>query len=162
MITHYPATIKRDCKRKPFLGVEIFSTLQKPAKINSKEWKESADQWCVILKSEKGETALDYWTGIGHRTKPKGNPLSIAAIEDSQAIPPECADVLYSLLSDSQIYIEARDSLEPSDEIAANLGYEKPSEAREVFEGCKRSFVMLRELGLNIDALAAALEAEGY
>lgn len=57
------------------------------------DWK--CDQWRVTLSSKAGFHSFDYFTGLGHRTKPR------ASWDTPKPKKPKVADVMHSLILDA-------------------------------------------------------------
>lgn len=57
-------------------------------------WK--CDAWRVTFSVTRHSMATDYFTGTGHRSKPK------TRFDTAKPVAPKAADVLYSLLLDSE------------------------------------------------------------
>ena len=160
-MTHYPKSVFTVHKEKEFscsLGdFRIEAKLARPAAINGRDWKDSADQWAVTLyRGNDSAVTLDYWTGVGNRKYPKGSNFmrrTIYDIENSVANKPSAFDILDSLVMDAHCHIEARDYDYPEDYYMSELGYESVKTAREVMQGCKNSYNLLKRLGLDESAM---------
>lgn len=158
-MTHYPNRVstlgRKEQKFSCSLGdFKIDAKLARPAAIKGQDWKDSADQWAVTLyRGNDFAVTLDYWTGVGHRKFPKGSNMSIYDIENSVANKPCAFDILDSLVMDAHGHIEARDWEYPEDYYMEELGYESIKTAREVMQGCKNSFNLLKRLGLDESAM---------
>lgn len=160
-MTHYPNRVSTVHKGKEFscsLGdFRIEAKLTRPAAINGRDWKDSADQWAVALyRGDDSAVTLDYWTGVGHRKFPKDSNFmrrTIYDIENSVANKPSAFDILDSLVMDAHCHIEARDYDYPEDYYMSELGYESVKAARDVMQGCKNSYNLLKRLGLDDSAM---------
>ena len=83
------------------------------------------DQWRVTLQSKAGSWSTDYFTGLGHRSKP---------------VKPKIADVLYSL------FLDASAADENFNDWCANLGYSDDSiSAFNTYKQCLDTATQLRK-----------------
>ena len=99
--------------------------------VRDNEWK--CDQWRVELTSKAGFWSTDYYTGLGHRTKPN-------AWGQTKPKKPAVADVLYSLFNDAS----AAD--ENFHDWCANYGFSDDSiKAMNTYKQCLDIAVALRK-----------------
>jgi hypothetical protein len=56
----------------------------------------ACDQWLVTIGNNLGYWSTDYFTGLGHRTKPKQQWV------EPRPVKPKIADVMYSLFIDAE------------------------------------------------------------
>ena len=56
----------------------------------------ACDQWLVTIGNNLGYWSTDYFTGLGHRTKPKQQWV------EPRPVKPKIADVMYSLFMDAE------------------------------------------------------------
>lgn len=161
-MTHYPNRVstlgRKEQKFSCSLGdFEIDAKLARPAAINGRDWKDSADQWAVTLyRGNDSAVTLDYWTGVGHRKFIDGHNAvrpSFLDVLTSTANKPSAFDILDSLVMDAHCHIEARDYDYPKDYYMQELGYESVKAARDVMQGCKNSYNLLKRLGLDDSAM---------
>lgn len=150
------------------LGYSIESTLLRD---NFNPRKVSGDHVHLVTIHYKGKSmeceftqgcARRHYRGIAGRPgKPIKIPygrMKVCDVEDlSRSIPdkPKLADVLYSLLIDSEVGMNAMSF----GEFCAEFGCDEDSrEAFRIFEACQEQYTKARRLGVDLEALNELLQ----
>ena len=108
-----------------------------PIAHDMKAWETGhTDKWAVIVKNGKNTEMFEYSQGIGHR--------HVRAHFDFEFLPnrPHIADVIHSLVSDYQCFLDFPDMLD----FIQEMGYSDLKEGRRVFNLIQVNAEKMKEL----------------
>lgn len=101
--------------------------------VGDKPWQ--CDEWAVTFKNNKETFSTRYFTGLGHRTKPR------TKWDAAKPQAPNAADVLYSLTLDASAEHES------FPDWCSNYGYDEDSrKALAIYDKCVKTAKELRRV----------------
>lgn len=151
---------------KDLFHFDVSAALVRRAAVPAKKgaaWKDTADQWVVtVTQRECGNAvSLDYWSGYGCRAFKAGLARdTIAFYETSIPVEPTAASILSCIGMEWQSLADLPNEEGAAlDDLAAESGFEKPSEALGALRGLRANAdkvqALLRNTGVQEADFAA-------